>query len=281
MNWIKRFMLLLAMFSLLAVVNAAAFEVKPTATVSGNGKAAKAPTNLSGKKSTANLGNHRKVAKSSKKKKKKSVEAASAKASPRPTVVSTPSPTKKLVAEKKFSDRCFQFSWEEGVASFSSQSEDPQGFSTTTSNNIGQKFSAEFIIDGKVGISAARDSSDISLEKKVYEASIGTVEIADSWKFMAKVYPIKDDHWLPYVGVGVKFADINNKLMIGGTSFPHKDTTSSAVFEVGSIFPITNDFGFIFSGELYKLGSVSSIPFTVDTSTFATVSIWTGLAVRL
>ncbi len=200
-----------------------------------------------------------------------------------PTASPTPSPTK-LVKEKsvdrKFSDRWFQFSWEQVAASFGSQSEDPQGFSTTSSSNVGQKFSVEGIIAGKVGLMVSHDSGNTSLEKKVYGASIGTVGITDSWELMAKVYPVKDEHWLPYAGLGVKFAGIDNKLMIGGTPFPHTDTASSIVFELGSIFPITDGFGFTFSGELYKLGSVTSIPFTVDTSTFAEFSVNAGLVIR-
>jgi len=198
--------------------------------------------------------------------------------SPSPTATATKVVVSKK--ERKFADRWFQWEYQLGLAAFNTQSEMPQGFSNRVSSNVGQNFSTEFIVAKKIGLKMGHDSGHLDLETKVYGSSIGNIRISNGWEFLVKVYPVRDDRWLPYVGIGAKFADITQGLMIGGTPFDHKDTNRSALFEVGAVFPVTKFIGASVSGQMFKLGRVTSIPYTVDVSQFETFAVKAGLVLR-
>jgi len=200
----------------------------------------------------------------------------------KPNPSPSPTATKVVVSkkERKFADRWFQWEYQLGLAAFNTQSEMPQGFSNRVSSNVGQNFSMEFIVAKKIGLKMGHDSGHLDLETKVYGSSIGNIRISNGWEFLVKVYPVRDDRWLPYVGIGAKFADITQGLMIGGTPFDHKDTNRSALFEVGAVFPVTNFIGASVSGQMFKLGRVTSIPYTVDVSQFETFAVKAGLVLR-
>jgi hypothetical protein len=200
----------------------------------------------------------------------------------KPNPSPSPTATKVVVSkkERKFADRWFQWEYQLGLAAFNTQSEMPQGFSNRVSSNVGQNFSMEFIVAKKIGLKMGHDSGHLDLETKVYGSSIGNIRISNGWDFLVKVYPVRDDRWLPYVGIGAKFADITQGLMIGGTPFDHKDTNRSALFEVGAVFPVTKFIGASVSGQMFKLGRVTSIPYTVDVSQFETFAVKAGLVLR-
>ncbi len=179
-----------------------------------------------------------------------------------------------FATEEKFSDKLIQIGWESGVFESENHKDLPFGFEMTPHLMVRQKISVQYGIMKTVAIKMAASFGKTEENLEIFGSSAGILSLGNQFEVEAKIYGEEFFNFLPYMGFGVNYAEINQiKLLPTGDSW-------SPLFEIGFERPISETIGTAIYCQLMERKLSTNITGIGDIISKLNGNVYIGLVYR-